>query len=93
VDKSTVTRLRVQLAGSDYTLRGHASVEHLQAVAEMVQTIMSDIRQSNPQLDEKRIAMLTALNVADRFLNLQTEFEEMVQLLDEQTTGKKSREE
>lgn len=87
MDKSTVNRLRVQLAGQEYTLRGRAPIEHLQTVSELVQRIMNDIRQSSPQLDEKRIAMLTAINVADQFIQLQSEHKELLQLLDQQTTN------
>jgi len=78
-------RLRVKIAGADYTLRGDASLEQLRAVANKVDELMTQIKQSNPQLDEKRAAILTALNLADQLYRLQVQYEGLVQLLDSET--------
>ncbi|MCL6454418.1 MAG: cell division protein ZapA [Alicyclobacillus sp.] len=72
-----VRRLRVKVANSDYTLRGDASEEHLRAVARAVDEMMRRILAGNPRLDERRGAVLTALNLADQLLRLQQEHERL----------------
>lgn len=70
-----VTRLRVDVFGTEYTLRGRAPIEHLHWVAQKVDSVMRQISSGNVALDPKRIAVLAAINIADELHQLQLELE------------------
>ncbi|MCL6548617.1 MAG: cell division protein ZapA [Alicyclobacillus sp.] len=79
------TRVRVDILGTEYTLRGEASAEHLRSVARMVDDVMRRIADANPQLDGRRVAVLAAVNLADELFRLRAQYQELMELLDEQT--------
>ncbi|WP_258112005.1 cell division protein ZapA [Alicyclobacillus sp. SP_1] len=90
-----MNRIKVQIHGAEYTLRGDASSQHLRAVAERVDHLMAGITSAVPHLDERRAAVLSAVNMADELLRLeqsyealQREYQELLELIEEQT-GKK----
>lgn len=91
MDGST-QKTRVSIGGTEYTLRGQASQLHLRAVARAVDHLMHEIASANPRLDERRIAVLTAINFADELIrlreahrDLQGQYDDLMQLLDEKT--------
>jgi cell division protein ZapA len=81
----TTNRLRVKIGGIDYTLRGRASEAELRQVADTVSGMMAQIQKANPQLDQRRAAVLCAVNLADELHRLNIKYQELMQLLDEQT--------
>ncbi|OFW79452.1 MAG: hypothetical protein A2201_03415 [Alicyclobacillus sp. RIFOXYA1_FULL_53_8] len=85
---NSVSRVKVQIHGTDYTLRGLGTEEQLRAVAAQVNQVMRDIAAANPQLDQKRVAVLTAVNLADDLQRLRRQYEELMQLLDDKTQSK-----
>lgn len=94
-----IRRLRVTIGNAEYNLRGEASETHLRTVARTVDDLMRGIASGNPRLDERRAAVLTALNLADQLIRIQSEhvtlraqqetlqskYAELLALLDEQT--------
>lgn len=58
-------RIRVSIGNSEYTLRGEASEAHLRQVARKVNDMMGELLAANPRLDDRRAAVLTAINLAD----------------------------
>lgn len=92
-------KTRVTIGGADYTLRGEASETHLRAVARAVDGLMQQIASANPRLDQRRIAVLTAVNFSDELIRLrdenrelreenrelQSKYHELLVLLDEHT--------
>lgn len=82
-------RLRVKIGGVDYTLRGEAATAELRRVAETVDGMMAQIQRANPQLDQRRAAVLCAVNLADDLRQLQSKYQELLQLLEEQTRSGK----
>lgn len=82
---NSVNRVKVQIYGSEYSLRGQGSEEHLRVVALQVDKVMREIASANPQLDQKRVAVLTAVNLADELLKVRRECEELLELLDDKT--------
>lgn len=82
-----ISRLRVDIYGTEYTLRGRASIEHLHWVAAKVDSVMKQISASNASLDPKRIAVLTAINIADELHRLQMDWEEWVKRHPEDALG------
>lgn len=85
MERSDVNRVRVEILGSQYTLRGKESVEHMKQVAKLVDDLMRELSGSHSYLDLKRIAVLTALNMADELVTLREKYQELTQLLDETT--------
>lgn len=75
-------RVKVEIFGHTYTLRGPAEPEHLKQVAAFVDQKMREIYDKNPQLDLQTLAVLTALNLADTYEELLVEYEALVDSLD-----------
>jgi cell division protein ZapA len=86
-DVDDVNRLRVLIHGTEYMLRGRDSLAHMRQVADRVNQMMDEISSRAPILDERRIAVLTALNLADELCKLQEEHEELLELLEEKTSA------
>lgn len=77
VERSDVNRVRVEILGSQYTLRGRESVAHMKQVARLVDDVMREITESHSYLDMKRVAVLAAINVADELVTLRRQYEEL----------------
>ncbi|MCL6636788.1 MAG: cell division protein ZapA [Alicyclobacillus sp.] len=78
-------RVRIVIGGVEYTVRGPVPAEHLRAVAELVNGVMQQVATAHPALDARRVAVLTALNLADELYRLRKEYQELMELLDEKT--------
>jgi Uncharacterized protein conserved in bacteria len=61
------TSVRVEIYGKTYTLVGSADTpaDHIQRVAQMVDSQMKKIAKNQPALDVPRVAVLAAVNLAD----------------------------
>lgn len=79
------SRVRVDILGTEYTLRGQVGAEHLRSVSRLVDDMMTQISSANPHLDPKRVAVLAAVNLADELLRLRQDHQSLLSLLDEQT--------
>ena len=80
-------RVRVQVDGKSFTLVGDATEEHMEAVANYVNEKMIEVRRSTVAgMDAALAYVLTAINVADDYLNLlegtteQTQIEKIQEL-------------
>ncbi|MDI3257545.1 MAG: cell division protein ZapA [Kyrpidia sp.] len=78
-------RVRVDIYGQDYALKGQATVEYLRRVARLVDEQMREIGEQNPRLDYSRIAVLAAVNIADRYLRLCDEYEDLLRSLERES--------
>ena len=76
-------RLTVEIYGQQYRLSGRASIAQMRMVAGFVDDKMNEIAQGNKRLDTSKIAVLTAVNIADEYLKLRQEYEELLKLLHE----------
>ncbi|MBX6351732.1 MAG: cell division protein ZapA [Thermoflavifilum sp.] len=83
--RHTTTRVRVQIHGREYPLRGDLTEEELRQLARVVDQVMHRISTSNPRLDSERVAVLAALNLAEELHRLRREYEDLLTLLDERT--------
>lgn len=75
-------RVKVEIFGHTYTLRGPAMPERLHRVAAYVDQKMHELYDKNPQLDLLTLAVLTAINMADSYEELLTEYEALVNSLE-----------
>jgi cell division protein ZapA len=64
-------------------VRGTSSREHILKIASQVDEKMSLISRRNPNLSPKKLAILTALNLADELSQLQEDYDNLVKLLDD----------
>lgn len=67
-------------------IKGRASIDHLRLVAMLVDHKMKEIGEVNSRLDLNRVAVLAAVNIADEYLKLRQEYEELLRIL-EQANG------
>lgn len=81
-------RLTVEIFGQQYRLSGRASVNHIRMVAGFVNDKMKEIANGNQRLDTARIAVLTAVNIADEYFRLRQEYEELLKILQEEAKEK-----
>jgi cell division protein ZapA len=82
-------RLTVDIFGQQYRLSGKASVNHMRMVAGYVDDKMQEIARSNHRLDTAKIAVLTAVNIADEYFRLRQEYEELLKILREDANANK----
>lgn len=78
-----VNKIKAVIYGQDYQIKGKASVEHLRMVAMLVDHKMNEVGEVNPRLDLNRVAVLAAVNVADEYLKLRQEYEELLRILEQ----------
>jgi cell division protein ZapA len=80
-----IRRVKVKIGGTEYTLRGTENEQTLLEIAKLVDSVMQTVSEANPNLDPKRIAVLTALNIAEELVKLREQYESLLELLDERT--------
>ena len=74
-------KVTVEIFGENYALKGDAAPDKIMEVAEMVDSRMRQTARGNPRLSTARIAVLTALNVADEYLRLERDYKQLVKML------------
>lgn len=81
-------RLTVDIFGQQYRLSGKASVNHIRMVAGFVDDKMNEIANGNHRLDTAKIAVLSAVNIADEYFRLRQEYEELLKIIQEESKEK-----
>ncbi len=82
--KSNYNKVIVSIFGEDYIVKGNESPEYMEMLASYVDRRMKMIQQRNYNLSNTKIAVLTALNLADELNKLQEDYDEMVKTLEEE---------
>jgi cell division protein ZapA len=90
MSRDEIHRVRVNIAGTEYTLRGRETEERLLLIAKTVNDTMQAVVQANPNLDTKRVAVLAALNLAEELHKLRDQYDALMELLDEHTKTTKA---
>jgi cell division protein ZapA len=75
-------RAVVEIYGGEYIVRGDSPPEYLSMLANYIDRKMKQVAQRQPQLSATKIAVLTALNIADELSKLQEDYDNLVKLLD-----------
>jgi cell division protein ZapA len=86
--KSSVNRVAVSIFNEEYVVKGEENPEYIEMLASFVDRRMKMIQQRNPNLSSTKVAVLTALNLADELNKLQEDYDELAKNLEEE---KKSR--
>ena len=84
-EEKKINRLVVKIAGSEYVLRGEDTVEHLHEVASMVDEKMQDLMKVYPHYNISRVAVLTAVQLADELIKMITQYSAIVAELENLT--------
>ncbi|MBA4543742.1 MULTISPECIES: cell division protein ZapA [Thermoactinomyces] len=77
-------KLTVEIYGQQYHLTGKASPGHMRQVAGHVDEKMRQIADNNPRLDATKLAVLSAVNIADDYLKLKQEYDEIMHLIEDE---------
>lgn len=64
------TRVTVNILDEEYVIRGDVSTECMQEVASYVHGMMQKLAEHNPHISRHKLAVLTAINLADEVLRL-----------------------
>lgn len=75
-------RVSVEIFGEEYIMKGDATPEHMTMLANYIDKKMKQLGTRHPQLTVAKIAVLTALNVADELSKLQEDYDTLVKLMD-----------
>jgi len=77
-------RLSVHIYGQQYKIVGKASSNYMRMVGSYVDDKMKQIGESNGRLDTTKIAVLTAVNIADEYFRLKQEYDELLKLIEDE---------
>lgn len=70
-------RVNVKIYGEEYTMRSPSSPEYMKRIAHYVDEKMKHIGQANSRLGVNKVAVLTALNLADELFRVRKELREL----------------
>lgn len=85
---SEKTRLTVTIYGNNYTIVGGESPEYIRTLAGFVDETMHRIAQENTRLDTNKLAVLSALNIADDYFRLREKYDELEKRLKNKKRGR-----
>jgi len=75
-----MSRVRVQIYGDEYTVKGEIPEKRIRELAALVDSAISEVADSNAGLPRHKVVILAALNMADELLRLREENKELLQL-------------
>jgi cell division protein ZapA len=85
-DLSGKNKIKVEILGEVYTLKGTANSDYIAALAHYVDQKMKQVSSKNPHLPLSKIAVLTAFNIADELSKLQEDYDNLIKLIEEEKT-------
>ncbi|MGI6145292.1 MAG: cell division protein ZapA [Peptococcia bacterium] len=88
-EKKQKNKLNVTIFNEQYVIKGEADQAYIEKVASYVDNKMEQIAEMNEMLSAKQIAVLVALNLADEYLQLRHDYDELIKLLNEGHTMRK----
>lgn len=77
-------RVKVQIMGEEYVIKGDAETEYLQNLAQVLDQRMAKLTSAHPRLTRTQIAVLTALNILDEYTRLQQDYKQFVAIFQEE---------
>lgn len=77
-------RLQVTIFGQTYTMMGKASSSYMRMIASHVDDKMKEIAATNPRLDSTKLAVLSAMNIADEYYRLKQDYDDLLRLLEDE---------
>ncbi|MDA8210569.1 MAG: cell division protein ZapA [Clostridia bacterium] len=78
--KGELTKVKVEIFGESYSVKGQESPENIRLIAGYVDKKMRQIADRNHRLSNVQIAVLAALNIADELRKLQEDYDNLVKI-------------
>ena len=78
-----INQVRVKIMDEDYILSGDEKDDYILLLASYVDQKMQQIRKNNSYLSKSKIAVLTALNLADELTKLQGQYDDLLLQMEE----------
>ncbi|MBO8158597.1 cell division protein ZapA [Thermosyntropha sp.] len=82
--KGNINKVNVEIFGENYVVKGEESPEYIEMLAAYIDKRMRLIHQRNPNFSTAKIAVLTALNLADELNKLQDEYDKLLKRFEEE---------
>jgi cell division protein ZapA len=82
--KSNINKVTVSIYNEDYIVKGTENKEYIEMLAAYVDRRMRMLGQRNHHLSVTKVAVLTALNLADELNKLQEDYDQLVKVLEEE---------
>ena len=79
-----INRVSVEIFNQEYIVKGNENGEYIEMLAAYVDRRMRMIEQRNHSLSIVKVAVLTALNLADELNKLQEDYDDLVKVLEEE---------
>jgi len=73
-----VNRVKVNINGEDYYIKGTVPEEYIKRVAKYVDKKMYELESKHLNLSRSKLAVLTAINITDELFKLRQEYEEFL---------------
>lgn len=83
-DKNQINKVSTSIFNEEYVIKGEEEPDYIQMLASYVDRRMRMIYQRNPNLSTSKVAVLTALNLADELNKLQEDYDELVRAMEEE---------
>ncbi len=82
--KDQINRVTVEIFNEEYVVKGEENSEYIQMLAAYVDRRMKMIQQRNANLSNHRVAILTALNLADELNKLQEDYDQLIRTMEDE---------
>jgi cell division protein ZapA len=76
-------KVTVEIYGGTYPLKSDAEPERIIKVATLLDERMRQTAFSNPRMNTTMVAILAALNIADDYLRLQNDYQQLLRMLND----------
>ncbi|MGE5391165.1 MAG: cell division protein ZapA [Deltaproteobacteria bacterium] len=83
-DKNKITKVTVEIFNEEYVVRGEENPDYIDMLATYVDRRMKMVQKRNSNLSSTKIAVLTALNLADELNKLQEDYDELIKKMEEE---------
>ena len=78
-----VNTVVVSIGGVEHRIRGEASPEYIEGLAQMLDHQILAVQREYPHITKVRAAILVALNLADRLETMEKQYNDLVQLVND----------
>ena len=75
-------QVKVKIFGQEFTIKGEDTAEYVEGLADFVDKKMREVAAASSVITSHKVAILTAINIADELFRLRREKEEADQALE-----------
>lgn len=77
-------KITVEIFGENYNLKGDAQPDNIIKAAALLDRSMRELARNQPRLSVAKIAVLSALTMAEEYLRLKEDYQQLVKMVREQ---------